>query len=318
MIKILDTTLREGEQTPGVKFTKEQEIKIAKLLDDFGVDIIEAGHPFISNYDRECVRAVVNLKLRAEILAHARADKNDINAAIDCKTQWVGIFCGINKLSLKYRINKSKKEVIKMIVDSIKYAKKNNLKVRYSIEDAVRTDLKDIVYIARLAKAAGADIIGLPDTTGSATPEEYYNLISKVTNLADIPVEAHCHNDLGLALANSLAAYRAGVQTIDATVNGLGERAGLTSLAELCLALKLKYNEKNNWKIKNLIKISDTVMNFSGVKVGRLRPILGENAFTHTADLHQKAEKRNHTAYESIDPAILGRKRKFSKIIKKI
>lgn len=316
MVKILDSTLREGEQTPNVKFTKEQKNKIAKLLDDFGVDIIEIGHPAISDYDKECVKAVANLNLKAETLAHARAVKQDLDMVLNCGTDWVGIFCGINQLSLKYKLHRTKKEATEMIIQSIKYAKKNHLKVRYTIEDATRTDIKDIIQLAKLAKKAGADVISLPDTVGTTSPEQYYELVSKVKKSVDIDIEAHCHNDFGLALANALAAYRAGAKIIDVTINGLGERAGLTSLAELCSVLKLQYREKNNWKLKNLIKISNNVTLFSGIKIDQLRPIIGENAFIHTADLHQKAVRKKLTCYESINPAVLGRSRKFSKRIR--
>lgn len=312
MVSILDTTLREGSQTPNVKFTKIQKIKIAKLLDDFGVDIIEVGHPVISDYDKECVKAVANLKLKAETLAHARVMKEDIDAVIDCGTDWIKFFCGVNEFSLKYKLHKTKKEVAEMIIQSVKYAKKNNLKVIYSIEDATRTSLKDIIQIAKLVKKAGADVINLPDTTGIAKPEEYYNLILKVIKLADVTAEAHCHNDFGFALANAIAAYRAGAKIIDVTVNGIGERSGITSLVELCLVMKLHYKQKNNWKLEKLTRISDVLVKFSGIKLDKLRPIIGENAFTHTAALHQKAAKKNPECYESINPTVVGRKRKFS------
>lgn len=316
MVTILDTTLREGEQTPNVKFAKEQKIKIARLLDDFCVDIIEIGHPIISDYDKECVKAVASLNLKAETLAHARALKEDIDAVVDCGTDWVGIFCGINKFALKHKLHRTKKEVINMITDSIKYAKDNGLKVRYTIEDATRTDFKDIIEIGKLAKQAGANILSLADTVGVTTPEQFHNLITKIKKRVDIDLEVHCHNDLGLALANSLVAYKTGVKTIDVTINGLGERAGLTSLAELCLALKLLYKVRNNWKLKELPKLSKIVEKFSGISMDTLRPIIGENVFTHTADLHQKATKKNPTCYESIDPRVLRRKRKFSQIIR--
>lgn len=313
MVSILDTTLREGEQTPNVKFTKNQKIKIAKLLDDFGVDIIEIGHPIISDYDKGCVKAIANLKLKAETLAHARAKREDIDTVIDCGTDWVGIFCGINKFSLKYKLHKTKKEVISAIVNSIKYAKENGLKVRYTIEDASRTNLRDIIKIAKLAKQAKADVVSFADTTGTMRPEELYRLIKTLKREVSINLEVHCHNDFGLALANSLAAYRAGVKVIDVSVNGLGERAGLTSLSELCLTLKLLYNDKKNWKLKNLPKISEVVEKFSKISIDKLRPVIGKNAFTHTADLHIKAVRKEPRSYESINPRILGRKREYYK-----
>ncbi len=310
MIKILDTTLREGKQTPNAIFTKSQQVKIAKFLDDFGVNIIEVGHPAVSPYERECIKAVTRLNLTSQTLAHARARKEDIDAAVYCRTDWVGIFMGINRLSLKhrYRHEKTRDEVFGMISGSIAYAKESGLLVKYSIEDATRTPIEDIIEAAELAKQAGADILSISDTVGMITPERFYDLIKTVKESVRIDLEAHCHNDFGLALANSLAAYRAGISVIDVSINGLGERAGLTSLAELCTALKLLYKTKNNWKLNKLQIISTSAAGFSGVGVDSLRPIVGTNAFTHTADLHIKAVNKEPKSYESINPEKVGRR----------
>ncbi len=282
------------------------------MLDEFGVDFIEAGMPAQSKQIKEAVKKIAGQKLGAEIMGHARARREDIDAVIDCNCDWAGIFMGINELSLEHKYHKTKAEVINMIVESIIYAKDNGLKVRYTVEDATRTDLKDLIGIARLAKKAGADVLSLADTTGTISPEKFYNVVSKLKKEVAIDLEVHCHNDFGLALANSLAAYRAGAKIVDACVNGLGERAGLTPLQELCVALKLIYKEKNSWKLEKLPAISRIVEKFSGIKADRLRPITGENAFTHTADLHVKAIKNEPKCYEAINPKIVGRKRKFT------
>lgn len=309
MVKILDTTLREGEQTAGIKFSVEQKIEIARKLDKFGVDYIEAGMPIISEYDKKCVVAVANLGLKAEILGHTRAKKEDIDAVAETGCKWVGIFCGINDLSRKYKLNnRTKKEVYAMIEESIKYAKSKGLKVRYTVEDATRTPIKDLIEIAKLAKKAGADRFSVADTVGCAIPESMFKLILTLKNEVDIELEAHCHNDFGLALANSLAAYRAGADVIDVTVNGLGERAGLTSLAEFCLALKKLYNfNKSGYTI--LPELNKLVEKYSAVHLDSLRPIVGKNAFTHTAKLHRLAVEQNPSCYESISPGFVGRKR---------
>ena len=316
MIKILDTTLREGKQTPNTAFTKAQQVKIAKFLDDFGVNIIEVGHPAVSPYERECIKAITRLNLTSQTLAHARARKEDIDAALSCGTDWVGIFMGVNRLSLKhrYRHEKTRPEVYNMISESIAYAKAHGLLVKFSIEDATRTQMEDIIEVAELSRQAGADILSIADTVGTITPERFYNLIKTVKASVSIALEAHCHNDFGLALANSLAAFRAGISVIDVSVNGLGERAGLASLAELCTALKLLYKTKNHWKLDKLKQISKEVTRFSGVDMDGLRPIVGTNAFTHTADLHVKAVKREPKSYESINPESLGRRRRSSSI----
>ncbi len=311
MVFILDTTLREGEQTKIVKFTKEQKIEIAKLLDDFGVDKIEAGHPIISKRDFECVKAVAESKLKAEILGHARANLEDIDAVANAGCNWVGIFCGINELSRTYKLNgKSTEEVYLMIREAIMYAKRKGLKVRYTIEDATRTPIENLIEVALLAKKARADILSIADTVGCATPESIFEIISKLKQKTDIPLEVHCHNDLGLALANALAAYKAGVDTIDVSINGIGERAGIVSIAELCAVLKLKYNE-DKWDLSKLQKLSEKVIKYTKLKPDEFRPIIGKNVFTHKADLHIKAVKKNPSTYEFINPKNVGRTRKI-------
>jgi len=309
MVKILDSTLREGEQTAGVKFTKKQKIEIAKLLNDIGIDKIEVGHPVISPYDEECVRSIGTLKLKCEVLAHARAKIEDIDAVLRCNVKWIGIFMGINDISLKYKYNNiKKKEALKKIETAISYSKKQNLKVRFTIEDATRTNIKDIKQIIKIGSEQGVDVISIADTVGYMTPDGFFIFLNQIKEFTEIPIEVHCHNDLGLALANSLVAYQLGIDTIDVTINGLGERAALTSLAELCAVLKFKYNE-NKCDIRKLNHISNIVSKYTKIQMDKLRPIIGENAFTHTAKLHRKAVKKWPPTYELFNPLILGRKR---------
>jgi len=315
MVEILDATLREGEQTQGVKFSLEQKVEIAKKLDEFGVDYIEAGMPIISDYDFQAVKAVAHLGLRAEVLGHARAKPEDIVAVANSGCKWVGIFCGINDLSIAHRIHgKNKEGVYDMIGDSIRYAKKLGLKVRYTVEDATRTHSFNLIEIAELAERAGADRFSIADTVGCASPELTSELVSGLKKEVKIPLEVHCHNDLGLALANSLAAYNAGADVLDAAVNGLGERTGITSLQELSLALahlhkQERYSKRN---LSILTDLSELVAKCSGVRLDALRPVTGENAFTHTAKLHTKAVGFNPKTYESINPQDVGRERKIA------
>ena len=312
-MRILDTTLREGEQTDGVTFTSKQKMKIARMLADFGVDIVEAGHPVISSYAAECVKSVANsvarLNSHTETLGHARAKIKDIDAVLACRTQWVGIFMGINPKSLMYRYQKTKQQAIDELVQAIVYAKENGLKVRYTIEDATRTSIMDIVEVGKLTKEAGADVLSLADTVGLATPEVFYELVSKVKRTVGLNLEVHCHNDRGLALANSLAGFRAGASTIDASINRLGERCGITSLAELCLNLQL--NGRGEWKLEKLPLLSRIVEKYSNIPINPLSPVVGKNAFTHKADLHVKAMMRNAHSYEPYPPKMIGRKHKI-------
>ncbi|MBW2974407.1 2-isopropylmalate synthase [Candidatus Woesearchaeota archaeon] len=312
MVKILDTTLREGEQTPNVKFTLKQKVAIAKKLDEFGVDYIEAGHPAISENDKKTVIAVADLGLKAGILGHARAKREDIDAVFESGCQWVGIFCRINDFSSKL-IKKSKEEIFRMIKESVEYAHQRGLKIRFTVEDATRTPTKDILKIAGLVEKAGANRFSIADTVGCASPEMIFDLISRLKRGISIELEAHCHNDLGLANANALAAYRAGADIIDVTVNGIGERAGFTSLQEFSLAMKRLYGE-NNRNFELLLELSYLVTNYSGVRPDKLRPVTGGYAFTHTAKLHKSAVKLEPQSYESIDPFLVGRNREFAGI----
>lgn len=308
MVAILDSTLREGEQTLGVKFTLEEKVHIAKELDKFGVEYIEAGMPIISGYDFQCVKAVAQLGLNAKVLGHARAKKEDIDAVRDSGCSWVGIFCGINELSRQFKLGgKSKQETYDMIQEAIRHAKNNGLHVRFTVEDATRTPIDELLNVASLAKKAGADRFGVADTVGCATPEEISELFSTLNNIG-IDLEFHGHNDLGLATANSIAAYRAGASVIDTAVNGLGERAGITSLAELALVLKLKYHQ-NDKNYSMLTELSNLVVTYSGIFPDSLRPVLGNHVFTHTARLHQIAVEQNTECYEFINPEVIGRMR---------
>lgn len=312
MIQLLDATLREGEQTFGVRFTLEQKVELAKLLDEISVDYIEAGHPAISEYDLESVRAVANLGLNAEILGHARAKKEDIDAVAESGCRWVGIFCGINELSRKNKLNgREKKDVYSMVEEAIKYAEERGLKVRYTVEDSTRTTARDLIHVAQLAKNSGADRLCIADTVGCSIPLKMRSLVSKLKKI--LPIEVHCHNDYGLALANSLAAYESGAEVISTSVNGFGERAGITSLQELKVALGNLYSEEGYKKnFKALFELSKRVEEITGIKPDALRPIVGENAFTHTSKLHRKAVRLNSHTYEQLSPEEFGRQRKIA------
>lgn len=322
MVKILDTTLREGEQTQGVKFSLEQKVEIARKLDEFGVDYIEAGMPIISDCDFQAVKAVADLVLRAEALGHARANLGDIDAVGKSGCKWVGIFCGINDLSLAHRIHeRSRSGVYEKIANSIRYAKQRGLKVRYTVEDATRTELCHLIQIVKFAEREGANRFSIADTVGCASTEIMSELVSRLKKEVKIPIEVHCHNDLGLALANSLAAYKAGADIIDTTVNGLGERAGITSLQELSLALSHLYNQNDRRNLSMVTELSELVARCSGVRIDALRPVTGENAFTHTAKLHRDAVAENPLCYRFIDPLKIRRinriKGPFSRFIGK-
>lgn len=246
-IEILDTTLREGEQSRGILFTTGQKIKIAEKLDGFGVDYIELGHPAASPSVRKAVTVISSLGLQAQTVAHARAKKEDIDIIRKCKTAWAGIFSGINTFSLNYRLRSDRKTVVTNILNAIKYAKDCGLKVRFTCEDASRTGRKELVDLYAMAVASGADRICVADTVGILTPSKTKALLAYIKKYVTADMHVHFHNDFGLAVANSLAAYEAGARALDVSINGIGERSGVAALAEVCMALKQLYTVNNIW-----------------------------------------------------------------------
>lgn len=311
MIQLLDSTLREGEQTPGVKFSYSQKLEIAQLLDDFGVDFIEIGNPSISERDKNDLKKLAEEKFKAELLCHSRAVKNDIDNVIETGAEWIGIFAGVNELSLKHKFNKSREEVFGIIEGAIKYAKRSGLKVRFTPEDSSRTDWRDLSEAIRLAEKAGADRVSIADTVGMLTPTKTVDLVKKVKTIISLPINVHFHNDFGMAVANSLAAYEAGADLIDVSVNGLGERSGIASLSNVAVALKTLYGVKKEWMLKLLKGLSEKVAEYSGISLCDQAPIDGKHSFVHAAGLHTTALLKNKETYQVISPEILGRKAKI-------
>jgi len=311
MVKILDTTLREGEQTPNVTFTINEKIEIANLLDEFGVDIIEAGHPRVSKDIYKAVKKIANQGYNAEILAHCRSLQEDIDLALSCDVDWVGIFFCVSNKRIEQHFRKNIEKITNQITNTIEYAKDHGLKVRYTPEDTVRTEYNSLIKVSKAAIDAGVDRISVADTVGAMTPLKMYKFIRKLKNDLNVELNVHCHNDLGMATANAIAAYEAGVTLIDVTVNGLGERTGITPLSEICLALHALYNTNNNWNFKILTKLSQKISEFSGLEIPPNTPVIGENTFTHNAGLHVAAVLHNPEFYEVFPAELIGRKRKF-------
>ena len=318
-VEILDTTLREGEQSRGVFFTLKQKIKIAEKLDEFGVDYIELGHPIASKSVFKAVSTVASMGLKAQTFAHARAKKEDIDAVKKCATKWVGIFSGINKYSLKYRLHSNKQKAIRNILDSVKYAKDIGLKVRFTCEDASRTNRNELIELYSKAVEAGTDRISIADTIGILTPTKTQELVNEIKKSVHADIHVHFHNDFGMAVANALVAYESGSRVIDVTINGIGERAGMTSLAEVCIALNQLYGIKKGWNFKLLPELSKMVSNFTKSPIEYSRPIIGRNAFSHKGGIHCAAVLEDPKSYEPFSPKILGTERTIiiSKLIGK-
>ncbi|MBC8345461.1 MAG: 2-isopropylmalate synthase [Candidatus Marinimicrobia bacterium] len=308
-IEMLDSTLREGEQTPGVSFSLEQKIVIAKKLDTFGVDFIELGHPAVSPDVYEAVEALNNLNLNAKKMAHGRASKSDINDAVTMGVPWMGIFFGTSSLSLKHKFNVTKAEALKRIESAVKYGKDKGLKLRFTAEDASRTDIDYLIQVGHLVQKAGADRFSLADTVGCLTPSKMKKLVMRISSEIDLPIHVHCHNDFGMATANALSALEAGARCVDVAVNGLGERCGLPPLAEVTTALTEIYKINGNWNLGLLPELHNTVKSFSKLDSNVNQPIVGKNAFTHKAGLHVKAVAKEPKSYEAISPETVHRKR---------
>ena len=310
-IEILDSTLREGEQTPGVSFTLDQKIALAKRLDAFGVDFIELGHPAVSTDVYEAVVSLNELDLKAKKMAHGRASKSDINDVAAIGVGWMGIFFGTSPLSLKHKFNVTKSEALDRIETAVKYGKDKGLKLRFTAEDASRTDLNYLIQVGQLVQNSGADRISLADTVGCLTPTQTKKLVSRMVSELDIPIHVHCHNDFGMATANALSALEAGAQCVDVAINGLGERCGLPPLAEVVIALTNIYKVNGNWNLGLIPELSELTKAFSNLDSNANRPIVGKNAFTHKSGLHVKAVVKEPESYEAISPELVYRKRHF-------
>ena len=311
MVEILDSTLREGEQTPYVSFTLKEKLEIARLLDQVGVEMIEAGDPCVSPGIADAVEKIAGLGLKAEIVAHSMATKIGIDKAKACGADRVAIFYATSKLHLDAKLHKTPDEAIQIIREHVAYARSLGLKVRYTPEDATRTDFDFLVRVCNAAIQAGADRISFADTLGIMQPHTMYEQVRALReNLLPCKIDLHCHNDYGLALANAMAGIRAGADCIHTTVNGMGERAGIPDLAETILALN-NLEKVEQYNILSLVPVSSYIEKVSGVFLAPNKPITGQNAFSHKSGVHTDGVLKDSRTYEPFDPALLGRERKI-------
>ncbi len=308
-VRIFDTTLRDGEQTPGVTVTPEQKLQIAIKLDELGVDAIEAGFPIVSQGEMKAISDIVKQGLKAEICGLARATENDIDAAIKCGLNYVHTFIATSDIHLQYKLKMTRDQVLDRAVKTVEYAKKHGLRVEFSAEDATRSERPFLIQVFKAVTDAGADRIDIPDTVGYATPQYITDLVTEVKAATRLPISMHCHDDFGLAVANSIAGINAGAACAHVTINGLGERAGNASLEEFVMALQCLYNRSHNIKTTSLYEISRFVSNTMGIVVQPNKAIIGENAFGHESGIHTHGILNNPLTYEPISPELVGRKR---------
>src|ERR687891_71732 len=313
VITILDSTLREGEQHPGVSFTTKQRIQIAWMLDSFGVDQIEIS-PVISEEHLISTKTILKQGLRADIVAHVRATKSDVDIAIKCGATWVATYLGISDVHLSAKLKISREEAKMRALEVADYIKAHGLKARFTMEDASRTDPKFLVDICKEMNKRNMERISIPDTVGIMRPRGMYNLVKMVHNNIDssrTSLDVHCHNDVGLALANGLAGCEAGASQIHTTIDGLGERTGIPNLAETAVALTLIYKSSNRLRLHMLKDLSRTVSQYTNLDIPESKPIVGDSAYKHKAGTHLAAILKNPSAYEIIEPRMVGNRRKI-------
>ena len=308
-IRILDSTLREGEQHPGVSFTNKQRIQIAWMLDYFGVDQIEIS-PIISNDHADATKTIIKQGLSADIVAHGRALKEDIDVSLKCDATWVAAYLGISDIHLKDKLRISRDEALDRAVKTVEYAKSHGLKIRFTVEDGCRADPQFLIKVCKAIEEAGVDRISLPDTVGVLRPIGMYNFVKSVRSEVNVPLDAHVHNDIGFALANAFAACDAGADQIHTTIDGIGERTGIPSLAETAVALAYLYKSPNDFRLDMLVDLSRLIEQYTTIRPYDSKPIVGESAYKHKAGTHLAAILRNPAAYEPIPPRAVGQTRK--------
>ncbi|EPF73950.1 LeuA family protein [Acinetobacter rudis] len=303
MVKIIDCTLREGNQARQCNFNADNSYILSKEISSLGIDMIEAGHPLISSDEFLRVKTIINAA-KVPVLAHARSRIEDIDATIAVGAKWIGLFASINEISLATKFKgKSKQEVLDMFAQAITYSKSKELNVRATIEDASRTEIIDVIEMINYASRSGADRICYSDSVGALSPKETYDTLSLlVKKFPNITFEYHVHNDLGLSLANTLAAIDAGIEWISTSCNGIGERAGITDTLQLINFL-YKKNHVDRFNILKIPQISKLVEIFSRIKISPMSPIVGVNAFNHVSRLHQLAASKNDNAYNYLTPS---------------
>jgi 2-isopropylmalate synthase len=316
-VNIFDTTLRDGEQSPGVNLNQLEKLEIAKQLERFGVDIMEAGFPASSQGDFEAVKAIAKTIKNSSVTGLARAVKSDIDIAWEALKEAaeprLHVFIATSPIHMEYKLKKTPEQVMQTAIDMVSYAKKKFTHVEWSAEDASRSDLDFLVRIITKVIDAGATVINLPDTVGYTTPEEYGRMFryirENVPNIHKASLSCHCHDDLGMAVANSLAAIENGATQVEGTINGIGERAGNAALEEIAVALNIrkdKYPFTTNLVLKEIKRTSDLVSRFTGMKVPGNKAVVGKNAFSHESGIHQDGVLKNALTYEIITPELVG------------
>lgn len=310
-IYIFDTTLRDGEQAPGVALTVDEKIQIAEKLDHLGVDKIEAGFPASSKGELEACKDINSLGLDSTVLGLARTVQKDIDAVLDADLDYMHTFIGTSPLHRDYKLKMSKEKIIDTAVSAIEYGKDHGLTVEFSAEDSTRTEKDFLFEVYGAAVDANVDFLNVPDTVGVLTPLVTRSLITDLRSAFKTPISVHFHNDFGLATANTLTAIECGANQAHVTINGIGERTGNCSLEEIVVALHAAYEIDVDIDTTQLYNLSDFVGRLTGIKMPVNKPIVGDNAFAHESGIHVHGILNNALTYEPISPELVGHSRRI-------
>lgn len=315
-IKIFDTTLRDGEQSPGCFMSMDKKVEVAKMLDKMNVDVIEAGFAASNENDFEAIKMIGKVCKNSVITSLARCNKNDIDKAYEALTfakhKRIHVFIATSDIHMKYKLRKNKEEIKQIVNEMVSYAKSKFEDVEFSLEDATRTDKCFACEIIDIAINSGATTINIPDTVGYTTPDEFYDFLKYIKNNSSINkvnMSVHCHNDLGMATANTMSAIKAGANQVECTINGIGERAGNTALEEVVANVDVRKNYYDCYTDvdKSMIYEASLLVSYiTGSNVQNNKPIVGKNAFKHEAGIHQDGVLKNKETYEIIDPKKYG------------
>ncbi|MEG6512543.1 2-isopropylmalate synthase [Desulforamulus ruminis] len=316
-VYIFDTTLRDGEQSPGVSLNMNEKLQIARQLARLGVDIIEAGFPITSPGDFAAVQAVAREVKGVTVAGLARANFKDIDRAwealLDAEQARIHVFIATSDIHLKYKLRKDREQVLEAAVEAVKYAKKYTSDVEFSAEDASRSDVDYLCRVFGEVIKAGATVINVPDTVGYTTPEEYARFIQtimeKTPGMEKAVLSVHCHDDLGMAVANSLAAVGAGARQVEGTINGIGERAGNAALEEVVMGLytrKDRYGLTTGFNTREIFRTSRLISSLTGMPIHPNKAVVGKNAFAHESGIHQDGVLKERTTYEIMNPELVG------------
>lgn len=304
-VRLFDTTLRDGIQAPGITLDSDDMVSLAKSIDELDMDSMEIGFPASGESEIAVIKRMIGLGLKSKLYGLARCIGSDIDAVAECGLKYTHIFIATSDVHLEYKLKKTREDVLKAVKDTVSYASSKGLHVMFSCEDATRTDLDYLKSVYKTAVEAGAEMINIPDTVGIAVPNAMSMLVRELKDEFDVPISVHCHNDMGLAVANSLAAVEAGADIVHTCINGIGERAGNTSAEEFAICMSVNYGV-DCMRMNRIGSVSRMVSRYTGYPIPYNKPVVGRNAFAHESGIHVHGVINNASTYEPFPPEMVG------------